>query len=151
VLLSAKSFCVHLAAIIGTTSLAAAENPQAAPSVVLDVPYVGQTEALCGGAALAMIFRYWGRTGVYSEDFAALVEEDEGGIRTSVLAAEVRRRGWQAIDFSGSASAVQRLLREGRPLLALIEDRPGRYHYVVLTGWVGDLVLFHDPLGAPFR
>lgn len=151
-LLSAKGFCVHLAAIIGTTSLAAAaESPHPGPAVVLDVPYVGQTEALCGGAALAMIFRYWGRTGVYSEDFASLVEEDEAGIRTSVLATEVRRRGWQAIAFSGTGSAVRRLLHEGRPLLALIEDRPGRYHYVVLTGWVGDRVLIHDPARAPFQ
>ena len=52
-LLSAKGFCVHIAAIIGMTSLAAAaESPHEAPAVVLDVPYVGQTEALCGGAAL---------------------------------------------------------------------------------------------------
>ncbi len=150
--LSARSSCLLLAAILGTMPLAeAAESLPPEPAVVLDVPYVGQTEALCGGAALAMIFRYWGQTGVYAEDFAPLVEEDEAGIRGSVLATEVRRRGWQAIAFSDTGSAVRRLLREGRPLLALIEDRPGRYHYVVLTGWVGDRVLFHDPARAPFR
>jgi hypothetical protein len=150
-LLFAKRLGVCLAVLIGTTPLAAAENPLPAPAVVLDVPYVGQTEALCGGAAVAMIFRYWGRTGIYAEDFAELVEDDEAGIRTSVLVAEVRRRGGQAIAFSGTGAEVRRLLNEGRPLLALIEDRPGRFHYVVLTGWVGDSILFHDPARAPFR
>ncbi len=31
-----------------------------AASVALDVPYLPQTDALCGGAAAAMVFRYWG-------------------------------------------------------------------------------------------
>ncbi len=150
-LLAAKRLGVSLAVLMGTAPIAAAESPQPAPAVVLDVPYVGQTEALCGGAAVAMVFRYWGRTGVYAEDFAALVEDDGAGIRTSVLAEEVRRRGWQATAFAGTETDVRRLLHEGRPLLALIEDRPDRYHYVVLAGWVGDRVLFHDPARAPFR
>ena len=37
---------------------------------VPDVPFVAQSEALCGGAALAMVLRYWGTTGVQAEDFA---------------------------------------------------------------------------------
>ncbi len=40
---------------------------------VLDVPYVPQSGALCGGAALAMVLRYWGESGVLAEDFTALV------------------------------------------------------------------------------
>jgi hypothetical protein len=151
--LSAMGLAGSLATLVGTAPLAAAgERPSPTPpAVVLDVPYVGQTEALCGGAAVAMIFRYWGRTGVYPEDFAPLVDQDGAGIRTGVLVAEVRRRGWRAIAFAGTESAVQRHLRDGRPVLVLLEDQPRRYHYVVLTGWVGDRVLLHDPAVAPFR
>jgi hypothetical protein len=149
--LSAKSGGLHLAAILGGLSLAAAAERPESRAILLDVPYVAQTEALCGGAALAMVFRYWGQTGVFGEDFASLVEEDAAGIRASVLTEEVRRRGFRAVAFSGGRSEIKRQLREGRPLLALIEDRPGRYHYVVLTGWVGDFVLLHDPARAPFR
>ena len=29
-------------------------------SLSLPVPYLPQTDALCGGAAAAMVFRYWG-------------------------------------------------------------------------------------------
>ena len=31
-----------------------------AATVAMDVPYLPQTDALCGGAAAAMVFRYWG-------------------------------------------------------------------------------------------
>ncbi|MBU0719106.1 MAG: C39 family peptidase, partial [Planctomycetes bacterium] len=31
---------------------------------LLDVPYVPQSGPLCGGAALAMVLRYWGEPGV---------------------------------------------------------------------------------------
>jgi hypothetical protein len=31
-----------------------------AASLAIDVPYLPQTDALCGGAAAAMVLRYWG-------------------------------------------------------------------------------------------
>ena len=31
-----------------------------AASLAIEVPYLPQTDALCGGAAAAMVFRYWG-------------------------------------------------------------------------------------------
>ena len=31
---------------------------------VLDVPFIAQSELLCGGAAAAMVMRYWGERGV---------------------------------------------------------------------------------------
>ena len=40
-------------------------------ALALDVPYLPQTEALCGGAAAAMVMRYWGARDVYPDDFAA--------------------------------------------------------------------------------
>ncbi|MEP6917555.1 MAG: C39 family peptidase, partial [Acidobacteriota bacterium] len=46
---------------------------------LLNVPYLPQSEALCGGAAVAMVMRYWGQTGVYAETFAGLVDRTAGG------------------------------------------------------------------------
>src|SRR3990167_6103920 len=63
---------------------------------LLDVPYLPQTEDLCGGAAVAMVLRYWGERQAYAEDFAALVDRSASGIRTDVLAAEAARLGWQS-------------------------------------------------------
>ena len=56
-------------ALIAARILLAPEPVDAQPSSrALDVLYVAQSEALCGGAASAMVLRYWGARGVGAED-----------------------------------------------------------------------------------
>ncbi len=119
------------------------------PRAVLDVPYLPQSVLLCGGAAVAMVERWWGRRGVYAEDYAGLVRPTLGGILTTDLAAAVRRRGWDAAVERGSPESVRRHLRDGVPVVTLIQVARDRYHYVVVLGWSEGRVVFHDPAGAP--
>jgi len=121
------------------------------PLTILDVPFVAQTELLCGGAAAAMVMRYWGERGIDAEAFQPLVDARAGGIRTDALATALRMRNWNAIEVQGSAEALARELSQGRPVISLLEDRPGAYHYVVVVAENGDGVVFHDPARAPFR
>ncbi len=131
---------------------AAATGPsQSRPVTILDVPFLLQSEELCGGAAAAMVLRYWGDRDVSSEDFAFLPGARASGIRGDVLAAEVRRRGWTAQGFRGDEPAAKQHLERGRPLIALIEGRPGRFHYVVLLAWAEGQLVLHDPARGPFR
>ena len=118
--------------------------------MVLDVPYLAQSVLLCGGAAVAMVERWWGRRGVYAQDFAGLVRPASGGILTTDLASATRARGWDARVFRGTPGLVQRNLREGVPVVALIRVAPERYHYVVVLGWSDGTVIFHDPATAPY-
>jgi hypothetical protein len=115
------------------------------------VPFLPQSEQLCGGAAAAMVLRYWGERDILAEDFASLLDARGAGIRGDVLADAVRRRGWIAQSFRADDRGVKGHLARGRPLVALIEDQPGRYHYVVLVGWLDGHVILHDPARAPFR
>ncbi len=117
----------------------------------LDVPYLPQSELLCGGAALAMVERYWGSHGVYAEDFAHLVQRVKGGISTTDLVNAAKTRGWDAAGFDGTIDLVQRLLHRRIPVIALIEVAPRRYHYVVLLQWSEGRVIYHDPARAPSR
>jgi tetratricopeptide (TPR) repeat protein len=122
---------------------------------LLDVPYLPQTPDLCGGAAVAMVLRYWGERQVYAEDFEHLVDRSVAGIRTDALAAEVGRRGWQALPYAAPDSTAGEWMHghvnNGRPVIALIEVGPDRYHYVVIVAWTGERVIAHDPARAPFR
>lgn len=118
---------------------------------LLDVPYVAQSEDLCGGAAAAMMMRFWGARGVRAEDFRRLVRPEEGGIRAGELAAALEARGWRAVPFRGDADEVRRQVERGRPVMILLEDRPGRFHYVVIVAWTERGVVLHDPARAPFR
>ena len=97
-----------------------------------------------------MVMRYWGATGIYAESFASLVDKQARGIRGEDLLSSLRHRGWHALSFGGDAALVQRILQNRQPPIALIEDRPGRFHYVVVLAWANGAVVVHDPARAPF-
>jgi hypothetical protein len=118
---------------------------------LLDVPYVPQSGELCGGAAAAMVLRYWGARRVTPDEFKPLVVPQEHGIPTIALTSAIEARGWQALPMTGSPALVQHHLAEGRPLIAMLEVRPGQFHYVVIVAWTADRVLYHDPALLPFR
>lgn len=122
---------------------------------LLDVPYVAQTPELCGGAAVAMVMRYWGERQVFPEDFAGLVVASERGIPTGVLANAVRSRKWQAAvvapDPLDARARIRNALDLGQPLIALIEVSPRTYHYVVIVGATDRELVLHDPARSPFR
>ena len=143
------------AAVLVMTAAAAARaqspRPPAVPVGLLDVPFIQQSEALCGGAAAAMVMRYWGETGVYAETFAPLLDRAVGGIRGEALLEELRARGWDARSFRGDGPLVRARLADRQPVIALIEDRPGAFHYVVIVAWTNGRVVVHDPARAPFR
>ena len=149
------AWLVALALLSPSAALAgqqrAAEPVSRSTSLLLDVPFVPQSEALCGGASAAMVFRYWRDLPAYAEDFAPLVDGSAEGIKLGDLARAIRERGWRAFPFPGTSTTVRQHLDSGRPVIALIEDRPGRHHYVVVVAWTRDRIIFHDPARGPFR
>lgn len=142
---------IAAAVLLTAAATVFAQPSPSGPVRFLDVPYIQQSEILCGGAAAAMVMRYWGTTGIYAESFETLVDREAGGIRGEVLLADLRRRGWDARSFRGDAAAVQARLDDRQPIVALIEDRPGAFHFVVVVAWVNGRVVYHDPARAPFR
>lgn len=148
---------VLVGAMLSVAELAvgASAPPQSDSHALLDVPYVSQTPELCGGAAVAMVLRYWGERGVFPTDFAPLVASGDSGILTGTLASAVRDRGWQALIVSTGEDTTHARLRteidRGRPLIALIEVGAHTYHYVVIVGSTDQEVVVHDPARAPFR
>ena len=116
-----------------------------------DVPYLPQTEALCGGAAAAMLFRYWGDRHASVQQFAPLVDRKAGGIADDALTKALRDRRWSAVRLAGSVATLRSELAAGRPPILLLEDRPLRYHYVVVVGIDEQGVSIHDPTWGPSR
>ncbi len=143
-----------IAAVLATAAIplrAASVQPPAASVHLLDVPYLPQSESLCGGAAIAMLMRYWGAANVYAETFADLVDPAADGVHGADLLKALRSRGWNATSFRGDPASVRTRLAARQPVVALIQDRPGRFHYVVVVGWSPGHVIAHDPARAPFR
>lgn len=119
--------------------------------VVLDVPYIAQTEALCGGAAVTMTLRYWGDARTRPERFESVLTPDGSGILTDDLQAATAALGWLAHALKGDLATVERQLAGGRPLIALIEVGSDRHHYVTVVGRVGGRIVYHDPAVSPYR
>src|SRR6266566_4359608 len=69
--------------------------PAAHIDLMLDVPYLHQTEAMCGGAAVAMVFRYWGDSHAGIDEFDPIVDRRSGGIATTRLVDAVETRRWR--------------------------------------------------------
>lgn len=155
------TFALFLLALAAHGAASASQSPsqprtrQTSRDALIDLPYLPQTEQLCGGAALAMVLRYWGAHDVVPQDFAALVDGSEGGIRTTALTRAATDRGWTTTALNVTPDAAPAVMRrevnQGRPLIALIEERPRVYHYVVIVGLTADHVVLHDPARAPFR
>lgn len=122
-----------------------------AAALANDVPYLPQTEALCGGAAAAMVFRYWGDAHADVQEFAPVVDRRAGGIAGDALAGAVISRGWRTARVDGSLDALGARIRGGQPVIVLLPDRRDRYHYVVVTALTGDGVVVHDPAWGPSR
>ncbi|HTI39577.1 MAG TPA: C39 family peptidase [Vicinamibacterales bacterium] len=147
-------------AFVVTAALARSAAAQAGPAVPTDptassatltVPYLPQSEDLCGGAAAAMVMRYWGAQDVYPDAFASLVDRSAGGIRTGALASSLQARGWTPLVESGSIERLQEQVARRRPVIALIAVGRGRYHYVVVLGRHDGRTIVHDPARAPDR
>ena len=122
-----------------------------ATSLAMDVPYLAQTDALCGGAAAAMVFRYWGDVHADPQEFSPIVDRRAGGIANGALVDAVRRRGWQAVELAGGSADLHTRLVARQPVVVLIADRGPRYHYVVAVGETADGVVIHDPAWGPSR
>lgn len=123
----------------------------AAAAPAIDVPFLPQTDAMCGGAAAAMVFRYWGDAHADVQEFAKLVDRHAGGIVNSALVDAVRARGWRADRIASSLDALKARIADRQPVIVLVPERGNRYHYVVVTGAGGDEILLHDPSWGPSR
>ena len=125
--------------------------------VVLDVPYLTQRDDLSGGAAVAMVFRYWGNNDLVAGDFRSLVDAREKGIPAGALVKAVSARGWRATLLSAtpeSALTVDAIAKEvklGRPPIVLVEVAPNVHHYVVVIAVTDRDVVLLDPASRPFE
>jgi predicted double-glycine peptidase len=127
----------------------AALSIAAAPAI--DVPYLPQTDGLCGGAAVAMVLRYWGDTHADMQDFAPLIDRRNGGIADDALTKAVTSRGWRTTRAPGSLEALAALTADMVPAIVLLPDRGDRYHYVVVVAVNEEAVVVHDPAWGPSR
>ena len=81
----APRFFAFLALVFALVVPVRAGALEPAPPAALSVPFLAQTEALCGGAAAAMVLRFWGDRHADVQQFAPLVDRRLGGIAAELV------------------------------------------------------------------
>ncbi len=121
----------------------------------LEVPYVRQEENYCGPAVLAMLLRYWNHPADHRElagRFQPFPKKGLSGLELKKLAAS---EGFQTYSFAGDTPEMLDHLRQGRPLITVIDPSvlTTNNHYVVLVGWDESRKewIVHDPVKGPYR
>jgi predicted double-glycine peptidase len=120
----------------------------------LDIPFVRQTGAGCGAAAIAMVIQYWARQEPSLATAAADTERinkylpaNGKGIRGSALKAYLEARGFQVFVFRGERSDLKEQFAKGRPLVVCLAPKGARapFHYAVVAGIDHAAVWLNDP------
>jgi hypothetical protein len=124
-----------------------------APVESLRVPYVPQTDALCGGAAAAMV----SATGATrTRTSPSSVHSSNGvpvGSRHRRRRSDTRRRRSRLARPGRRRCRSRRFATasKGRPVIVLLADRRDLYHYVVVVGADAGAIIVHDPSWGPSR
>lgn len=133
-----------------------------ASGATLDIPFVQQTGARCGSAAVAMVMEYWAAQMPSLNSAASEAEKIDDylpvdghrGIRGEKLKGFLQSRGFQAFLFDGEISDIRHHLDKGRPLIVCFAPNGphGPLHYAVVAGLEGNNILLNDPArGKLFR
>jgi predicted double-glycine peptidase len=141
-LIACLAFCI-LHALSGCTAMVLADRvipkqPQDLPTDIrLDVPFIEQTDNLCGPSSLAMVANYYGQN-VTAEDVANLIyiPEKKGSLQIEMQAA-ARSLGLVAYSMHMDLASLRSEINAERPVIVLQNLAFNIYpiwHYSVVTG-----------------
>ena len=123
-------------------------RPGTGATVVSAVPLQKWDVTSCGAGALSSVLRHHGDP-TTMEEWQAALPKTRGGVMSVDLVLAAREKGFDARIATGDAELVETELREGRPVIAMLQvvQSPGKgydfFHYIVIDG--------HDPGGRLFR
>lgn len=103
-----------------------------------NVPFFAQTERMCGPAALASVIGFYG-AGTKMEDVAKEVYlEKLKGTLPIDLVIYAKKKGFEAVYYSGGLDDLKEKLRAGKPLILFLNLGFESYpigHYVTAVGF----------------
>ncbi|MFO0752251.1 MAG: C39 family peptidase [Thermodesulfovibrionales bacterium] len=133
------TWCLLFLALFLTVSCAASSPRRAAQAVRIGpVPFYAQEDHQCGPASLAGVLSYWG-VGAAPEDIArAIYSRTARGTLGIDMLLYADRAGLHALQYSGGWENLQGKVREGYPLIVLVEYGLLMYespHFMVIVGF----------------
>lgn len=154
-LLRLPVWALFILSLTASSTTVRAEQDSPAKGFFLEVPYVRQAENYCGPAVLAMLLRYWKHPADHRELAGRFQPFPKKGLSGLELKRLATAEGFQAYSFAGDAAEILDHLRQGRPLITVIDPSilTTNNHYVVLVGWDESRRewIVHDPVKGPYQ
>jgi ABC-type bacteriocin/lantibiotic exporter with double-glycine peptidase domain len=103
-----------------------------------EVPFFPQDEYQCGPASLAGVMNYWKVPVTPDEIAREIFSRTARGTLTMDMVRYAEKKGLSALQYRGSWEDLRKKVREGFPLVVLIDGGFSLYqanHYMVVTGF----------------
>jgi Tetratricopeptide repeat/Peptidase C39 family len=139
-----------LSSCIAITPRSATTSPSS--TVVPDMPIERWGIESCGAGSLSAVLRHYGDPATMAALDASL-PKTRGGVLTIDMLIAARQKGFEARLVTGDAAIVTSELRQGRPVILMLQvvDAPGHaydfFHYVVADGLAPERGLVRTQFG----
>jgi len=112
-------------------------------------PFIKQGESLCGPAALAGIFQFWGQPKDVAQIAKRAYLPKLGGTLPMDMERAAREEGFWVESSTGSLDRIKSSLRDNVPVICLLDLGLGFYrqpHYITAIGYddVYSVMIMHD-------
>lgn len=129
-------------------------KPQSNSKIIDNVPFYPQQEYQCGPASLASVMNYHGLAVTPGEIAADIFSKSAKGTLNLDLLIYARKKGFNAIHYSGSMEDIRANINVGYPVIVLVDYGFLFYqqnHFMVVIGYNDDgLIVNSDLLEGQF-
>ncbi len=144
---------IRLLCIVAFSFVALSACASAPPAVqhgdviIGNVPFHPQEDHQCGPASLAGVLNYQG-LGISPEEIARdLFSKSAGGTLTIDMALYPQRKGFSALNYSGSLKDLREKIDSGYPLIVMVDYGFSVWqanHFMVVVGYNNDGVIVNS-------
>lgn len=106
--------------------------------IIDNVPFYAQRENQCGPASLAAVLNFYGVTVMPDEIAAEIFSESARGTLTLDMLIYARKKGLNAVQYSGSIEDIKAKINSREPLIVLVDYGFLFYqqnHFMVVVGY----------------
>jgi TolA-binding protein len=127
-------------------------KPSSDAAVIQNVPMQKWGIESCGAGSLSSVLQHYGDPMTMAQ-WQEKLPKTRGGVMSIDLVLAARERGFDANLVTGDASTVIGELREGRPVILMLQviQAPGKgydfFHYIVLDGYDAQRNIFRTQFG----
>lgn len=122
-------------------------NIHAQENIISSVPFFPSKDFQCGPASLAMILNFLGMEITVEEIAKDIYSESAKGTSDFDMIMFAQKKGFKAIQYSGSIEDLKEKIRANKPLIVMTDEGYWfykKYHFMVVVGFDSESVIVNS-------